>query len=448
MKHLIIATLLIATSFPSLAKEKKPEIKSLNQLLLKVQKDQIEQVPELKQRELKFLKARNQQRALLGKAKLELKKEEKIMVILQARYEKQEKELSDLENRLRLVAGTLGELFGVVRQTSRSLKNQLDSSIISSEHEGRSDFLHTIASRKELPDTAELEKLWAILHQEVTESGRVVKFQKEIVKSNGDKEMRSIVRVGAFNLVSKKEYLNYEPETQQIVQFPKKVGSRYVGLINNLEASKDKYKAFGLDPSRGSLLSLFMQSPSLINRINQGGIVGYVIILLLLFALGFSVERFLNLRTLSRLVREQMNSKQVLTNNPLGDIKQVFQNNLNKDIETLELKMDEAISRKTSQVQKGLSTIKVLASVAPLLGLLGTVTGMIATFQSITLFGTGDPKLMAGGISQALITTVLGLIAAIPLILIYNYLFGKSKEIVQIFENESLGLLSEKADKK
>lgn len=424
------------------------DIKTLSDLLTRVKQDQIEQVPKLKKRELKFLKARNSQRSLLGKAKAELQKEEKIMAALQANFDKQEKHLSELESRLTLVMGTLGELFGVVRQTARGLKNQFDNSIISAEYKNRSQFLDKVARQKQLASTPELEKLWFLLHQEMTETGKVTKFDGEIVKNNGDKETRSIVRVGSFNLISKKEYLNYEPETSQIVQFPKKVGGRHASLINNLENSKTKYQAFGLDPSRGSLLALFMQSPSLTERINQGGLVGYIIILLLLFAIGLSIKRFLELRFISQGINLQMASQQVLENNPLGDIKKIFQMNQDKDIETLELKMDEAISRKTSQVQKGLSTIKILASIAPLLGLLGTVTGMIATFQSITLFGTGDPKLMAGGISQALVTTVLGLVAAIPLILIYNYLSSQAKNIVQIFENESLGLLSEQSHKK
>lgn len=445
--HFIIAFLCIAFfTQANFAQPKK--VQSLNELLKLVQQDQIEQVPELKQRELKFLKARNKQRSLLRKAKAELKREEAILKTLQTQFEKQEVELSGLESRLALVIGTLGELFGVVRQTSRNLKHQLDNSIISTEYKNRSNFLDRIAKQKKLPNTKELEQLWALMHQEITESGKVTRFNSKVTKSNGNQEMRTIVRVGSFNLVSQKEYLNYETETNKITEFPKKVGARYVSLIDNLEDAKTGYKAFGLDPARGALLSLFMQSPNLLDRVHQGGLVGYVIILLLLFALSFSVLRFLKLRELSSKIKEQMASSNILKDNPLGDIKQTFQTYQHKDIEVLELKLEEVISKKTSQVQKGLSTIKVLASIAPLLGLLGTVTGMIATFQSITLFGTGDPKLMAGGISQALITTVLGLIAAIPLILIYNYLSSQAKNIIQIFENESLGFLSEQQDKK
>ncbi len=442
MKNFFFLFFVILFTPFSLGENKK--IKNLSDLLKEVQQDQIEQRPELKKRELKFLKARNKQRVLLNQAKLELKREELIMLSLQSLFDKQEKELSDLENRLTLAVGTLGELFGVVKQTSRKLKNHLDVSLISAEYKDRENFPNDIALRKRLPTLSELEQLWLLIQQEITETGKISKFQSEVLSPNGNKKIQQITRVGAFNLISNGKYLNYESETKQIVEFPKQAPRRFLSLVDNLENAKKGYYAFGIDPSRGALLSLFMQSPNLIQRIHQGGLVGYIIILLLILGLIYSGERFWRLRLQDKLLKEQMSTDKILKNNPLGDIKKVFEENKSRDIEILELKMEEVISRKTSHIQQGLSTLKVLASIAPLLGLLGTVTGMISTFQSITLFGTGDPKLMAGGISQALVTTVLGLTSAIPLILIYNYLSTKARNLIQIFENENLGFLSEK----
>ncbi len=90
--------------------------------------------------------------------------------------------------------------------------------------------------------------------------------------------------------------------------------------------------------------------------------------------------------------------------------------------------------------------MKVLSIIAPLLGLLGTVTGMILTFQQITLFGTGDPKMMAGGISQALVTTMIGLTVAIPLTLLHSWLRDRSKGLIQILEEESAGMVARRAE--
>jgi biopolymer transport protein ExbB len=85
--------------------------------------------------------------------------------------------------------------------------------------------------------------------------------------------------------------------------------------------------------------------------------------------------------------------------------------------------------------------------VAPLMGLLGTVTGMIQTFQVITLYGAGDPKMMAGGISQALITTVLGLVVAIPMVLIHTLVGGQSRKIINIINSQSAGIVAQHSER-
>ena len=104
--------------------------------------------------------------------------------------------------------------------------------------------------------------------------------------------------------------------------------------------------------------------------------------------------------------------------------------------------IDEIIINYTGTIEWGNNWIKFFAAVAPLLGLLGTVIGMIETFQAITLFGTGDPKQMAGGISQALVTTMLGLIVAAPLLGMYTYISEKTNSILQIIEEKASYLLS------
>ena len=437
--------LFILFSFSSFAVKK--ELKTLDELLIEVQKERVEQRPQLKKREAKFIRSRNQQRALLNKAKIELKKEELVMVRLQAQFEKQEEELRGLEERLVVVMGTLGELFGVVKQVSGDTKAQLENSLISAEYPRRSEFPAKIAQRKELPDISELEKLWFTLQKEMVESGKVTKFDREVVRKNGEKKLQKLVRVGSFNLVSKGKYFTYQPETNQVVELPRQVSRRYLSLIKGLEAAKKDFVPFGLDPSRGSLISLLIQTPSFTDRISQGGLVGYIILILLFCGLLFTIERFWRLREQEILFAKQLKSKSILSSNPLGELMKIFEDNKSKDVETLELKIEESITKQISQLQKGIGTIKLLAVLSPLLGLLGTVTGMIVTFQSITLFGTGDPKLMAGGISQALVTTVLGLTSAIPLILFHHFLSSKVKSLICILEEESLGMFSRRAGK-
>lgn len=443
MKSIIILLTLVF-SLPSFGQE----IKSLDDLLQRVRLDQVEQRPELKKREQEFLAKKNEQKRLLAEAKKELNQEEAITARLTKEFEANEKELTELETKLAVVMGTLGELFGVVKQVAGDTRGQLDSSIISAEFPGRSEFPAELAQRKVLPTTAELEKLWFLLQQEMTESGKVTQFETEVVTPDGEREKRAVTRVGSFNLVADDKYLYYQPETQQVTELARQPSGQYTGLIGDLESADEAIVPFGLDPSRGALLSMLVQAPSFTERVNQGGLVGYVIIAILLIGVGLVIERMMTLKKQRRLIEEQLKADKPLPNNPLGEVMRTFEENKAKDLETLELKLEETILKITPPIERGISTLKVMVGVAPLLGLLGTVTGMIATFQSITLFGTGDPKLMAGGISQALVTTVLGLVCAIPLLLLHNYISGKAKSLIQVLEEQSMGMMAKKAEGK
>lgn len=284
------------------------------------------------------------------------------------------------------------------------------------------------------------------MQREMTETGKTTQFKTTVVKTGGEKKEQMVTRVGAFNLVSDGIYLDYQPSTGQIVELARQPSSRFTGMIDDVEEAKKGYEGFAIDPSRGSLLSMLVRAPGFFERIQQGGLVGYVIIALLFLGIGLVVERIKTLKTEGDKIKAQMSNPNGSNDNALGQIMLAYEANKTADLETLELKMDEAIIKGIPPLEKGIGTVKILAAVAPLLGLLGTVTGMIATFQSITLFGTGDPKLMAGGISQALITTVLGLVCAIPLLLLHNVVANKSRGLVQILEEESAGMIASRAE--
>jgi len=438
----------------SLVSEKKNPIKmeekkinkprSLDELLKQIAQDQVAQRPELKRRETKFLKARNQQRAMLNKATVELRKEEAILKSLQVIFEKQDQELSKLEEKLNLAMGALGEFFGVIKQVAGETKALFENSVISAEYQKRTDFIKKISAKKNLPNISDLELLWFLIQQEMTESGKVKRFQTEIVKANGKTQNQIVVRLGSFNLVSQGRYLSYDYKTNHISELARQPDRRFLSLVKKLEKSKKSVVPFGIDPSRGSLLSLLIQTPNLWERISYGGLVGYIILLLFIYGLVLSVKKYLFLKKQEELLNKQIKSKEVLKDNPLGELMQIFLKFKESSQEILELQIEESLIQKTSYLNKGIGTVKLLSSIAPLFGLLGTVIGMIATFQSITLFGTGDPKMMAGGISQALVTTALGLVVAIPLVFIHNFLFNKAKSLNSIFEEQILGMLSRK----
>ncbi len=420
---------------------------TLDELLQKVRQESVTQSKEYKEREARFVQEKNKQQSLLNQAQAELNELERETARLTGIFEKNDKKLAKLEEELNLAMGTLGEMFGVVRQVAGDLKGQVENSVVSAQIQGREAFAAKLAESKSLPGIPQLEKLWFELQREMTETGKTTRFKTTVVKADGEKQEQEVTRIGAFNLVSDGIYLNYQPSTGQIVELARQPSGRYTGTIDDIESAKEGYEAFSIDPSRGSLLSMLVNAPSFWERIQQGGLVGYVIIALLFLGIGLVIERVKTLKEEGDKIKNQMGNSTASNDNALGKIMLAFEENKSKDLETLELKMDEAILKSTPPLEKRIGTIKILAAVAPLLGLLGTVTGMIATFQSITLFGTGDPKLMAGGISQALITTVLGLVCASPLLLLHTLVATKSKGLVQILEEESAGMIAQRAEK-
>ena len=426
------------------------EVKNLDQLLNKVREERILRKKKLSQRERRFIEEKNARKKLLNREEAMLRRLEKISAQLQKDFEKNEKELEMQEKNLNLAKGVLGEMFGVVKQTAGDFKGQFQNSVISADYPGRDKFMEQLAQEKKLADLKDLERLWFEIQREMTESGKVVSFSAPVVTAKGHKKEQTVYRIGAFNLVSGGKYLSYQSSTGQIVELPRQPRGKFLSMIEELEStSKKEILPFGLDPSRGTILGMLVQAPSIGERLDQGGIIGYIILCLLGVGIIIGGERIYILNREKKKMEKQLNdSENIDASSSVGQLVQVFEEYKGKDVETLEIKLGETILKTSFRLGRGIPTIKILSAVAPLLGLLGTVTGMISTFQSITLFGTGDPKLMAGGISTALVTTALGLVCAIPLILLHNFVSSRSKNLIQVLEEQTVGLLAQKNEGK
>lgn len=445
MKKLFILIAAMLMVLPLSAEQAAPQ--NLDQLLERVKQDRRSERRFMQDRERQFINQRNERQRLLREARAELARVEAETARLTNTYEENEKVLTELEAELRIAVGTFGELFGVVKQVSGDFRAQIQNSIISAQIKDREPFIARLGESRELPTIDELERFWFELQQEMTQSSKVVTFEAPIVRPDGEQTKGMVTRVGAFNLTSEGRYLIYQSETDQIIELSRQPPGHFLSTIRRLErSSRGDTVQFALDPSRGSLLSILVTAPSLRERISHGGVVGYVILTLLAIGLVIVAERIFSLRKEEKRIRAQLASKELDPTNPLGQLMIIYDKYKNDDIETLEVKMNEVIIKYLPMIEKGINTIKIFAAVGPLLGLLGTVTGMIATFQTITLFGTGDPKLMAGGISMALITTVLGLVCAIPLLLLHTFVANKSKGIIQLLEEQSAGLIAAKAE--
>jgi biopolymer transport protein ExbB len=255
-----------------------------------------------------------------------------------------------------------------------------------------------------------------------------------------------VIRVGAFNAISDGQYLKWIPDVGRLGEIGRQPAPKFVGTVDNLESAQDGLVRFAIDPARGQILALLVNTPTFRERIDYGGAVGYAIIILGSLTMFFGFLRLIQVFIISRKVASQKKTTQPSEGNPLGRVLKVYADNREQDTETLELKLEEQVLRETAKIEGFLWLIKVVSAVAPLMGLLGTVTGMINTFQIITLFGTGDPKMMASGISEALVTTMLGLIAAIPLVLMHSLLASMARGVTNVLEEQSTGLIATQAE--
>ena len=427
--------------------EKLKNIQTLEQLLEITENDRQASGVINDQREQKFLAARDRQKFLLEQAVARLDQEEKRSVRLQKQFEENEKTLEDIQETLRIRIGNFGELFGVVRQVAGETIAIVKNSIVSLQFPNREKNLTGLVEARGIPSIEQMHDLRVELLREMSQSGQVQRFQKQVVLPGGSIVDAEIVRVGVFNAITENFFLQFVPDTQSLQVLARQPARRYQSMAKDLFALDAGYTTMAVDPSRGQILSLLIQAPGLAERINQGGLVGYVIIFIGLLGLALSLWRLLILRQDGQAINQQLTTDIVSQDNALGRILSVHNEHDAMDTESLELKIDEAILKEVPKLEKYHSIIKVFAAIAPLLGLLGTVVGMIVTFQALTLFGTGDPKLMAGGISQALVTTMLGLIVAIPLVFLHSVLTSWSGTLIEVLEEQSAGLIARHAER-
>jgi biopolymer transport protein ExbB len=421
-----------------------PKSTSMDALLKRVKAGWNGERKENRDRETAFAKAKADQQRLLNDAKTTRAALERRSEVLESEFEGNEISLTQFEDTLTERLGALGELFGVVRQVSGDTNSLLEGSLVSAQIPGREEFLEELGKNKSLPSIESLEKLWFILHQEMTELGKVIRFPATVINVDGEQNQRDVIRVGAFNALSGGVYLIYEDRKLQ--ELPKQPAGTYLDTVPNFENATGNMATLALDPSRGSILKVLIQTPGFWERIKFGKEVGYAIIVLGVAAFILGVVRWAIVFLTGRRVAEQKKGGQASDNNPLGRILGIYEANRTSDVETLELKLDEAILRESASLDYLLWAVKVVSVVAPLMGLLGTVTGMIRTFQAITLFGTGDPKMMASGISEALVTTMLGLYVAIPLVLLHALASNTGKGVVEVLEEQAAGLIARRAE--
>jgi biopolymer transport protein ExbB len=352
---------------------------------------------------------------------------------------------------LREKEGNLGELFGVTRQVAGDAATVLQQSMLSaqygtpSEGQERSEFLRGLAGARELPSITELERLWYELLREMTDGGKVVKFNAEVMQRDNTMAPMEVIRVGPFTAESNGQYLGYLSGEKMLAQLNGDMPGDLQAIGRALQNAQGGYARAVVDPASGGLLGLYVERPSPIRRIQEGEVVGYVIVAVGILGVLLALFQAVYLVATRLAVSAQLrNIKDPKKNNPLGRVLLAFRGDGSRleNAELAELRISEAVLREVPRLERFQAFLRLAVAAGPLLGLIGTVIGMIITFRAIVASGTSDPKLMARGIGQAMIATVLGLGIAIPLLFINSGLAALSRAVTQILDEQSHAMLA------
>ena len=423
------------------------ELSSLESLLHKVEVENSQKEQMNAQREKAFFQDLENSKKLLSEAKKALNKEKATTKKLKHEFEVLSQKIEKQESLLESKKGELSEIFATIRLESRDLASALKSSMVSSEEPSREAYLEKLSRTHVLPSIEEIKQFWLIYFNELVKSGEISTYEAEVIRIDGSIHKEKVTRLGLFSAYSDNEYIRFDTLQAKMSELLRQPSSDKVAMIQAFDTT-NSIVPIVIDPTRGVLFSMLKERATILERVDMGGVIGYIILslgaLILLFAL-FRLAVLIRIEiNINREKKEKLHSE----NNPLGRILRKFEKSQHADIDTIESKLDAAILKELPSIQSGLSLIKLVAAVAPLLGLLGTVTGMIETFQAITLFGSGDAKLMASGISQALMTTVLGLVVAIPTLFIHSLLNSRSKRIMEVLTQQSSALLADEFEKR
>ncbi|MEM1106773.1 MAG: MotA/TolQ/ExbB proton channel family protein [Pseudomonadota bacterium] len=445
---------------------------SLGEILDRVRRDSSQLSADNQARLRDFQSARDEQSALLADARAALGAAEARGRALSAEFDENEARLGELQAQLDTEAGDFSELLGQFRTAAGETMPQIRASLASFDPSaepveifgsgGRVEKLSEIAQARTLPTRADLDSLPKAILQEMIAQSEVKTFTASVANIGDDGANASVelARVGVFTAATTEgspRFVEVEvPELSGSDPFLVAFGAQPRGefrsamgnVVSAINSGSTSFVRGPVDPSKGDLFAILGDIPSWSTRLTRdGGFIGQIILFVLIpIGIALGLFKIVTLFLQGTAMRATAKSKRGGAGNPLAKVFATYEDHKNADLETLELKLDETILQETPKIERFNEIIKVLAAVAPLVGLLGTVVGMILTFTAITNYGAGDPQLMAGGISVALVTTVLGLLAAIPLILIHAIAAAMARGNQQILDEQAAGLVAQRAE--
>ena len=440
-------------SLGSLSVAAPASAQSLNEILNSIRQDSSQLTAENQARLREFQQKRDEQTSIMAAARSELNAAEARGRSLDAQFNANEARLSELQNQLEEEAGDFGELLGQFRQAAGETMPIISNSIANFQYPGRVEKLSEISQASSLPSRADLDSLPRAILQEMIAQSEVTTFTSTVANAGPDGENAELelMRIGVFTAATTDGARFVEVGQEGgLVVFPTQPGAQFRSTMQNLiNAGEGEVVRAPVDPTKGALFSIFGNTLGVFEweRFKQGGFFGYMIMVILVIGMIIALFKIVTLFLMGNQMKSTARSRQGGTGNPLARVFETYETHRNDDIETLELKLDEQILQETPRIERFNDIVRMLAAVAPLVGLLGTVIGMIQVFTAITLYGTGDPQIMAGGISTALVTTMLGLIAAVPLIIFGAFGTSMARSNQQILDEQAAGLVAERAER-
>lgn len=368
-------------------------------------------------------------------------------------------ELITVENDFRNTATRAKEeentLASVMRVMQKDLAKAIESSSLYPVYNNEKfDTLQDVRRTEMVPSLPTLTILADMAFSEIELASTPHVKEGTFVGRDGNSVQGKIITLGRFlnGYVTDSEagYLWPSKSAEQMIAYPSLPEKSAKKIL--AEFSSGDSDLVSLDLSGGAAMAKFAQKSGISERVKEGGPLVWPILVIGLVAIVIIFERLLTIlrsyshsdQTMSLIEKHSAgNNWDSLTKitketKPLQRVLSCAVNNRTLDRESLEATVHECLMREARAFERFLPTLGVLGAIAPLLGLLGTVTGMINTFQTITIYGTGDPRMMAGGISEALVTTMLGLIVAIPIMFFHNFLTRRSTSIVDDIEEKAV----------
>jgi biopolymer transport protein ExbB len=404
-------------------------------------------------------KEKKEVKAEKGQLTLSIKNKQKTFDSLKADYEKLLEQEKQLKKELAEQNQEIQTIDGTIRTSAKQARDYFHESLTTPEFPERNAIIKEVLQPDKFAGLEGIRNLLTLFMDEMAASGEIKRREGKFTATDGTENQGELIRIGSFTAAYRLPdgnlgFLRPSPDGSSLLAIQGDPGWSLSKTMNNFFDNEDV--VFPVDISNGaSFARLAQEQKSIGEWLSAGGLLVWPIIIVGIVAVILVIERFYSLsRIRSNSDRNMGIILKMVSSEEWNKCKEFCKkqskyptcriightlNYMGEAREIIENAFQEGLLKELPMLERSLPTLNVLAAIAPLLGLLGTVTGMISTFQVITLYGTGDPRMMSGGISEALVTTQLGLAVAVPIMILHHILERRVDKIIGDMEEKGAG---------